>query len=154
MSNGNTLQEVMETSPEDIGRGTQAMMQEEAGRVKKRLKGLKSAVTTDVSSCIKKLLYFETKYSDDLMVTNVQIDHANEILTTYSRAKIRYTNLENNIENLKMLHCETWGDNEDELDIVLEKLTKELSLYEQKFTNIAKEHDKILERYKCIALKT
>ena len=53
MSNGNTLQEVMETSPGDIGRGTQAMMQEEARRVKKRLKGLKSAVTTDVSSCIK-----------------------------------------------------------------------------------------------------
>ena len=82
MSNGNTLQEVMETSPEDIGRGTQPMMQEEAGRVKNRLRDLKGLLTTYVSSCIKKLLYFETKYKDDLMVTNVQIDHANEILTT------------------------------------------------------------------------
>ena len=53
-----------------------------------------------------------------------------------------------------MLYCETWGDNEDELDKVVEKLTTELSLYEQKFTNIAKEHDKILERCKCIAIKT
>ena len=58
-----------------------------------------------------------------MIVTNVQIDYANEILTTYSRAKIRYTNLENNIENLKMLYCETWGDDEDELDIALEGLT-------------------------------
>ena len=155
MSNGNTLQdEVMETLPEDVGRGTQPRMQEEAGRVKKRLRGLKGLLTKDVSSCIEKMLYFKTKYKDDLIVTNVQIDYANEILTTYSRAKIRYTNLENNIENLKMLYCETWGDDEDELDIALEGLTKELTLYEQKFINIARDHDEIIERCKCIVLTT
>ena len=144
----------METSPEDTGWGTQAVMQEEAGRVKKRLKGLKSAVTTDVSSCIKKLQYFESQFENDLALTNVQIDHANEILATHSRAKTRFTTLESNIEDLKMLYCESWEDTDDELDKVVEKLTTDLSIYEKKFTDIAKEHDKVLERCKCIAIKT
>ena len=84
MSSGNTLQQVMETSPADTGQGTQAVMIEEAGRVKRRLKCLKAAVTTDVSSCIKKLQYFESQFENDLTLTNVQIDHANEILATHS----------------------------------------------------------------------
>ena len=97
----------METLPEDASQGSQPRMIEEAGRVKRRLRNLKGLLTREVSACIDKMLYFKTKYKDDSIVTNVQVDYANQILTTYSRAKIRYTNLENNIENLKMLYCET-----------------------------------------------
>ena len=100
LSNGNTLQPVMETSPADTGQGTQAVMIDEAGRVKKRLKCLKSAVTTDVSSCIKKLQYFESQYENDLALTGVHTDHANEILATHSQAKTRFTTLESNILRL------------------------------------------------------
>ena len=154
MSNGNTLQdEVMETLPEDVGRGTQPMMQEEAGRVKKRLRGLKGLLTKDVSSCIEKMLYFKTKYKDDSIVTNIQIDYANEILTTYSRAQIRYTNLKKNVENLKKLFCDIWEDGDDELNIALEGLTQELISYKKKVLNISRENDEIIERCNVLASK-
>ena len=53
-----------------------------------------------------------------------------------------------------MLYCETWGDDKDELDTALEGLTKELTLYEQKFINISRDHDEIIERCKCIVFTT
>ena len=154
MSNGNTLQPVMETSPADTGRGTQAVKIDEAGRVKKRLKCWKSIVTVDVSACIKKLQYFKSQYEKDLALTGVQIDHANEILATHSRAKTRFKTLESNIEDLKMLYCDSWEATEDELDKVVEKLTTDLAIYKKKLTDIAKDYDKVLELCKCIALKS
>ena len=144
MSNGNTLRDnVMETLPEDVSQGSQPRMIEEAGRVKWRLRNLKGLLTREVSACIDKMVYFKTKYTDDSIVTNIQIDYANEILTTYSRAQIRYTNLENNVENLQMLYCDTWDDDDEELDIALEGLTQELISYEQKVLNISREHEEI-----------
>ena len=115
---------------------------------------MKGLLTKEVSSYIDKILYFKTKYKDDSIVTNIKIDYANEILTTYSRAQIRDTNLENNVENLKMLYCDTWEDGDEELDIALEGLTQELIPYEQKFLNISRENDEIIERCKCIVLAT
>ena len=84
----------METLPEDASQGSQPRMIEEAGRVKWSLRNLKGLLTREFSSCIDKMVYFKTKYTDDSIVTNIQIDYANEILTTYSQAQIRYTNLE------------------------------------------------------------
>ena len=86
MSKGNTLQKVMETLTEGSGRGTMPKMKEEVCRVEQKLRNLKGLLTREVSACIDKMLYFKTKYKDDLIVTNVQIDYANEILTTYRRA--------------------------------------------------------------------
>ena len=70
----------------------------------------------------------------------------------YSRAQIRYTNLEKDVENLKMLLCDTWEDGDDELDIALEGLTQELIPYEKKFLNIPRENDEIIERCNCIVI--
>ena len=129
MSNGNTLHEdVLETLPEDVGQGTQPRMIEEAGRVKRGLRNLKGLLRREVSACIDKMLYFKTKYKDDS-----KIGYANEILTTYKQIKIRYTNIENKIFDLRMLYCENWEDDEEELDLVLDGLTQELVAYEQKF---------------------
>ena len=100
----------METLPEDASQGSQPRMIEEAGRVKRRLRNLKGLLTREVSACIDKMVYFKTKYPDDSIVTNIQIDYGKEILETYSRAQIRYTNLKKDIENLKMLYCDTWED--------------------------------------------
>ena len=102
---------------------------------------MKGLLTREVSACIDKMVYFKTKYPDDSIVTNIQIDYAKEILETYSRAQIRYTNLKKDVENLKMLLCDTWEDGDDELDIALEGLTQELIPYEQKFLNISREND-------------
>ena len=114
----------------------------------------KSGVTVDVSACIKKLQYFESQYENDLALTGVQTDHANEILATHSRAKTRFKTLESNMEDLKMLTCETWEATDEELDKAVEKLTTDLAIYEKKLTDITKNHDKVLERCKCIALKS
>ena len=93
MSNGN--------NSADTGRGTDAVKIDEAGRLKKRLKCWKSAVTVDVSACIKKLQYFEAQYENDLAPTGVQIELANKILATHSRAETRFITLESNMEDLK-----------------------------------------------------
>ena len=124
----------METLPEDASQGSQPRMIEEAGRVKRR--NLKGLLTREVSAFIDKMVYFKTKYPDDSIVTNIQIDYAKEILETYSQAQIRYTNLEKDVENLKMLLCDTWEDGDDELNIALEGLTQELISYKKKVLNI------------------
>ena len=51
MHNGNNSAE--------IGRGDDAVKIDEAGRLKRRLKAWKTAVTRDVSKCTKKLEYFK-----------------------------------------------------------------------------------------------
>ena len=99
MHNGNNSAE--------IGRGDDAVKIDEAGRLKRRLKAWKTAVTLDVSNCIKELEYFEANYECDLTPTGNQIELAIDILTTHSRAKARLKTLENNMEDLRMLTCET-----------------------------------------------
>ena len=102
MHNGNNSAE--------IGRGDDAVKNDEAGRLKRRLKAWKTAVTLDVSNCIKKLEYFEANYECDLTPTGNQIELANDILTTHSQAKTRFKTLESNIEDLNMLYCEATED--------------------------------------------
>ena len=108
MSNGN--------NSADNGRGTDAVKIDEAGRLKKRLKAWKTAVTLDVSNCIKKLQYFEANYENDLTPTGNQIELAIDILTPHSRAKDRFETLENNIEDLRMLTCVDWEVTDEEID--------------------------------------
>ena len=98
----------METFPEDNSQGSQPRMKEEAGRVKRRLRNLKGLLTREVSACIDKIGFFKNKYPDDSTVTTVQIDYAKDILETYNRCQIRFTNLEKALEDLKMLLCDTW----------------------------------------------
>ena len=86
MHNGNNSAE--------IGRGNDAVKIDEAGRLKRRLKAWKTAVTRDVSKCTKKLDYYKANYEDDLTPTGNQIELAIDILNTYSRAKARFETLE------------------------------------------------------------
>ena len=98
---------------------------------------MKVLLTREVSEYKDKMLYFKTQV--------VMIEDANEILTTYKQIKIRYTNIENKIFDLRMLYCEDWEDNEEVLDLVLDGLTQELIAYEQKVLDISREHEEILE---------
>ena len=135
----------METFPEDNSQGSQPRMKEEASRVKKRLRNLKGLRTKEVTACIDKIVFFKTKYPDDSTeVITVQIDYAKDILETYNRCQIRFTNLEKALEDLKMLLCDTWEREDDELDTALDKLTQDLVAYETKFLKIARENNKII----------
>ena len=62
MTNGN--------NSADTGRGTDAVKIDEVGRLKKRLKVWKTALTLDVSNCKKKLQYFEANYENNLTPTD------------------------------------------------------------------------------------
>ena len=117
----------METLPEDASQGSQPRMIEEAGRVKRRLRNLKGLLTREVSACIDKIGFFKNKYPDNSTVTTVKIDYAKDILETLSQCQIRFTNLEKDVEDLKMLLCDTWEDEDDELEMALEGLTQEIS---------------------------
>ena len=75
------------------GRGIQVVMKKEVCRVEKKLRKLKVLLTREVSEYIDKMLYFKTQA--------MMIEDANEILTTYKQIKIRYTNIENKIFDLK-----------------------------------------------------
>ena len=119
-------------------------MKEEVCRVEQKLRNSKVLLMREVSEYIDKMLYFKTQA--------VMIEDANEILTTYKQIKIRYTNIENKIFDLKMLYCENWEDDEEELDLVLDGLTQELIAYEQKVLDISREHEEILEF--CMVLKS
>ena len=58
----------------------------------------------------------EVNYENDLAPTGNQIELANDILTTHSRAKTRFKTLESNMEDLKMLTCENWEATDEEID--------------------------------------
>ena len=96
----------METLPEDASQGSQPRMVEEAGRVKRILRNLKGLLTREVTACIDKIGFFKNKYPDDSTVTTVQIDYAKDILETYGRCQIRFTNLKKDVQDLKMLLCD------------------------------------------------
>ena len=143
----------METFSEDNSQGSQPRMKEEACRVKRRLRNLKGLLTKEVTACIDKIWFFKTKYPDDSTeITTVQIDYAKDILETYGRCQIRFTNLEKALEDLKMLLCDTWEEEDDEQETALDKLTQDLVVYETKFLKIARENDEIIERCNSILL--
>ena len=135
MSNGN--------NSADTGRGTDAVKIDEAGRLKKRLKCWESAVTIDVSNCIKKLPYFEANYENDLAPTGNQIELAIDILNTHSRAKARFKTLETGMEDLKMLTCENWEAADEEIEKPVEKIDTDLTLYGKKLFDIKIIHNKV-----------
>ena len=104
VSNGNTME-----FPAYNGQGTQPRKKEEAGRLQRRLRGLKGLLTRDVTSCIDKIKHFKSKYpTDDTETTSVQIDYVKDILASLDRAHDRYTKLERALEELKMLVSDTW----------------------------------------------
>ena len=82
MTNGN--------NSADTGQGNDAVKIDKARRLTRRLKAWKTAVTLDVSNCIKKLEYFEANYECDLTPTGNQIELAIDILNTHYLAKARF----------------------------------------------------------------
>ena len=138
----------METFSEDNSQGmTQPRMKEEAGRLQRRLRNLKGLLTKDVTACIDKIRHFKTKYPDkSTEITTVEIDYAKDILETYNRCQIRFTNLEKALQQLQEVHCETWEREDDDLDEALDKLNQDQISYENKFQKITRENDEIIER--------
>ena len=107
VSNENTC----EFSEDNSQGNSQPRMKEEAGRLQRRLRNLKGLLTKDVTGCIDKIKHFKTKYPDDSTeTTTVQIDYVKDILASLERCQDRYTNLERALEDLKMLLCDTWED--------------------------------------------
>ena len=118
-SNGNTCE-----FSEDISQGN-SQPRKKAGRLQQRLRGLKGLLTKDVTGCIDKIKYFKSKYPDEASeTTSIQIDYIRDILASLERCHDRYTNLEKALEELKMLLCDTWEEEDDELEKVLDKLTR------------------------------
>ena len=71
VSNGNTC----EFSEDNSQGNSQPRKKEEAGRLQRRLRGLKGLLTRDVTSCIDKIKHFKSKYPDNSTeTTTVQID--------------------------------------------------------------------------------
>ena len=142
VSNGNT----MEFSEDNSQGMTQPRMKEEAGRLQRRLRNLKGLLTKDVTACIDKIRHFKTKYPDNSTeITTVQIDYAKDILETYGRCQIRFNNVEKVLKDLKMLLCDTWEGEDDELETALDKLTQDLVIYETKYLKITRENDETIE---------
>ena len=149
-SNGNTCE-----FPEDISQGnSQPRKKEQAGRLQRRLRGLKGLLTKDVTGCIDKIKHFKSKYPDEASeTTSIQIDYIRDILASLERCHDRYTNLEKALEELKMLLCDTWEEeDDDELEKALDKLTQDHALYEAKYLKITRENDDTIERCKSILL--
>ena len=81
-SNGNTCE-----FPEDISQGnSQPRKKEQAGRLQRRLRGLKGLLTKDVTGCIDKIKHFKSKYPDEASeTTSIQIDYVRDILASHDR---------------------------------------------------------------------
>ena len=136
-SGGNTLETFSEDNSQDI----QPRMKEEAGRLQRRLRNLKGLLTKDVTSTVDKIRHFKNKYPDNgTEVTSVQIDYAKDISDNLMRCQTRFTNLEKALEDLKMLLCDRWEGEDDELETALDKLTQALVIYETKYLKIAREN--------------
>ena len=149
VSNGNTCEFTEESSQGP----SQPRMKEEAGRLQRRLRNLKGLLTKDVTACIDKIRHFKTKYPDNSTeITTVQIDYAKDISDNLMRCQTRFTNLEKALEDLKMLLCDTWEGEDDDLDTALEKLTQDLVIYETKYLKIARENDETIEQCNSILL--
>ena len=150
VSNGNTC----EFSEDNSQGNSQPRMKEEAGRLQRRLRNLKGLLTKDVTACIDKIRHFKTKYPDNSTeTTTVQIDYAKDIIENLSCCQTWFTNLEKALEDLKMLLCDTWeGEDDDELEKALDKLTQDQVIYETKYLKIARENDETIERCNSILL--
>ena len=82
VSNGNTC----EFSEDNSQGNSQPRKKEEAGRLQRRLRGLKGLLTRDVTGCIDKIKHFKSKYPDDSSeTTSVQIDYVKDILASLER---------------------------------------------------------------------
>ena len=140
VSNGNTCE-----FAEDNSQGkSQPRMKEEAGRLQRRLRNLKGLLTKDVTACIDKIRHFKTKYPDNSTeITTVQIDYVEDITDNLMRCQTRFTDIKKVIEELRMLLCDIWEGEDNELDKALEKLNQDLVLQENKVKKIKRENEEI-----------
>ena len=114
----------------DNGQGSQPRKKEEVGRLQRRVRTFKGNLTQSISSCNNSITYYKTKYpmDDDTEISSVKIDYAKDILASLDCANDRYTKLEKALDELRMLVSDTWEDEDDELEEVLEKLPSNSSL--------------------------
>ena len=86
--------------------------------------------------------------------TGNQIELAIDILNTHSRAKARFKTLETGMEELRILTCENWEATDEEIEKAVEKIDTDLTLYGKKLFDIKIIHNKVLERCRCISVKS
>ena len=111
------------------GGATEAVRINQQKRLKNMLMSRKSSLTKDVKNVKDKLDIFETNFEDDDQPCENQIEDANDIVHVYTRAEARFQHLENGIEELRALICDSSVATEDEIQNNLDKLDVELHRY-------------------------
>ena len=113
----------------------------------------KTSLTKDVKNVKEKSDIFEVNFDDDDQPCENQIEDATDIVHVYSRAKTRFQHLENGIEELRALICDSSVATEEEIQKDIDKLDAKLNLYEKRLTEIKKNHSIILGRCKSVMAK-
>ena len=110
----------------EAGGATEAVRINQQKRLKNMLMSRKSSLTKDVKNVKEKLDIFEVNFDDDDQPCENQIEDANDIVHVYARTKTRFQHLENGIEELRALICDSSVTTEDEIQKDLDKSDVEL----------------------------
>ena len=123
--------------------GNTPRKKDEVKRLQLRIRTFKGSLTTEIKKFISFIEHYEKKYPQDNevdLIGTTKIDYANGILKSFDRVTERYIQLENALDELRILMSDTWEGTEDELDATISKHNEGFQKYEKDYVEITRKN--------------
>ena len=153
----NTIESLLGSSQSLEPQGDTLRKKDEVKRLQLRIRIFKGSLTTEIKKFVSFIEHYEKKYPQDDevdLIGTTKIDYANGILKSFDRVTERYVQLENALDELRILMSDTWEGTEDELDAAISKHNEGFQKYEKDYIEMTRKNDTTVERCKDILIKS
>ena len=137
--------------------GNTPRKKDEVKRLQLRIRTFKGSLTTEIKKFVSFIEHYEKKYPQDDevdLIGTTKINYANGILKSFDRVTEWYIQLENALDELRILMSDTWEGTEDQLDAAISKHNEGFQKYEKDYVEMTRKNDKTIERCKDILIKS